>query len=89
MNSMTMTVIVEDKLQEVPRSWCCKDEVLRFLKTFLPILILEDLDSAESENVSSEIEWQIKESLQFSFCNPESIAKRPNTPGDIEMQVEL
>jgi hypothetical protein len=35
-------VIMEDELQEVPRSWRCKDELGRFLTTFLPILILED-----------------------------------------------
>jgi hypothetical protein len=85
----TGEVVMEGELQEVPRSWRFKDEVVRFLTMFLPTLILEDFDRAESETVSSEIERQVEKSLQFFFCNPESIAKCQTTPGDIEMQVEL
>jgi hypothetical protein len=41
-SSYTGDVIMEGELQEIPRSWPCKDEDVRFLTTFLPILISED-----------------------------------------------
>jgi hypothetical protein len=66
---------MEDELEEVPKIWGCKDRVLTFLNDFLPILFLEDFDSADSENVSSEIQRQVEGSLQFFFCDPESIVK--------------
>jgi hypothetical protein len=87
-HSYTEQVIMEPELEEVPKIWRCKDQVLKCLNVFLPILILEDLNSADSKNVSSEMHRQIEESFQFFFCNPESIAKCRNTPRDIEKQVE-
>jgi hypothetical protein len=87
--SYTGEVIMEDELQEVPKIGYCKNQILKFLNEFLPILITEDLDPDSSELASSEIRRQVEESLQFFFCNPESIAKCRNTPGDIERQVEL
>jgi hypothetical protein len=80
---------MEDELEEVQKIWRCKNQVLKFLNEFLPILIMEDLDSASSETIAFEIHCQVEQSLQFFFCNLESIAKCRNTPGDIEMQVEL
>jgi hypothetical protein len=50
---------------------------------------MEDLNADSSETIASEIHCQVEQSLQFFFCNPESIAKCRNTPGDIEMQGEL
>jgi hypothetical protein len=50
-------------------------------------LPLEELDSVDSANVSFEIHRQVDGSLQFFFCNPESIAKYRNTPGDLDTQV--
>jgi hypothetical protein len=55
-SSYTGNVIMEDELQEVTRSYRCRDEVVRFLTKFLPIVVLQDLDSTESETVSDEIE---------------------------------
>lgn len=87
--SYTGQVITEDELEQVPKIWRCENEVLKFLNDYLPNLILEDLDPDNSENASSEIRQHVEESLQFFFCNPESVAKCRNTPGDIERQVEL
>jgi hypothetical protein len=80
---------MEDELEEVSKIWRCENQVLKSLNEFLPILIMEDLDSASSGTIASEIHRQVEQSLQFFFSNPESIAKCRNTPGDIGMQVEL
>jgi hypothetical protein len=50
---------------------------------------MKDLNSASSETIASEIHCQVEHSLQFFFSNPESIDKCRNTPGNLEMQVEL
>jgi hypothetical protein len=82
-------VIREDELEAVPQSFRGKDGTLQFLNGFLPILILEDLNPVGADDVSSEVRRQVEESLQFFFCNPESIAKSRKTAGDTEAQVEL
>jgi hypothetical protein len=68
-------VITEDELEAVPQSFRGKEGTLQFLNGFLPILILEDLNLVDANDVSSEVRREVEESLQFFFCNPESIAK--------------
>jgi hypothetical protein len=82
-------VIMEEEMEAAPKTWRCKNQVLRFLNSFLPTLILEDLDPADSDIASPEIQQQVENSLQFFFCNAESIAKCRNISGDTENQVEL
>jgi hypothetical protein len=82
-------VITEDELEAVPQSFRGKDGTFQFLNGFLPILILEDLNPIDPDDASSEVHRQVEESLEFAFCNPESIAKCRKTPGDTEAQLKL
>jgi hypothetical protein len=87
--SYTGEEILEDELEEVPKTRGYRNQVLTFLTEFLSNLILEDLDRESQENVFPEVHHQVEESLQFFFCNPESIAKCRCSLGFIDMEVEL
>jgi hypothetical protein len=81
--------ILEDELEEVPKSHGFKKQVLIFLINFLSDLILEDLDRDIASNVFPEVRHEVEESLQFFFWNPESIAKCRYSTGSIQQEVEL
>jgi hypothetical protein len=81
--------IPEDELEEVAKTRGYKNQVLAFLIKFLSDLIIEDLDREIAVNVFSEVRHQVEESLQFFFCNPETIAKCRHSNGDIKNEVEL
>jgi hypothetical protein len=87
--SYTGQEIPEEELEEAPKTRGYRNQVLTFLKEFLSVLMLEDLDIDVAENVSSEVRHQVEESLQFFFCNPESIVKCRHNCGSIETEVEL
>jgi hypothetical protein len=87
--SYTGEVIREDELEEVPKTRFDINQVLIFLKELLSNYILEDNDMDTQETDSFIIHQQVEESLQFFFCNPESIAKCRNFGGSIETEVEL
>jgi hypothetical protein len=85
----TGDVIMEDELEEVPTIGSCKNKTLPFLIELLHVFMLEDLDREIPMNVSLEVRQQVEETLQYFFCNPESISKCRNYDSEIELQVEL
>jgi hypothetical protein len=68
-------VIMVDELEEVPKIGNCNHQVLRFLQELLTAFILEDGDPEIVENDFADVNKQVEETLQFFFCNPETIAK--------------
>jgi hypothetical protein len=87
--SYTGHEIPEEELEEAPKTHGYRNQVLTFVIEYLSVLMLEDLDTDTANNVYSEVRHQVEESLQFFFCNPESIAKCRDTCGSVEKEVEL
>jgi hypothetical protein len=81
--------IREEEVEEVPKTYGNKTQVLTFLIKFLSDLVLEDLDREIAGAVFSEIPHRIEESLQFFLCKPKSIAKCRHSSGAINKLVEL